>query len=251
MYDQKGENAGRVIKHFTERAESYDKGNWPLDNELLSAHTALIGNVNGKLVLDVACGTGIIGHALSKLGAQVIGIDISTSMLLRASERISALICGNMLDLPFGSGVFDLLVCRQGIHYIDPIPALTEMHRVLAKCGSLLISSIVPYGDEDYDWYKERIRIKKPEQVWIPTTNSLGELLKQVGFSIICIGHHQTTSRLSTTKDRTGHDSRVQDVFLRHHLSAQDKIKELYAMKFDNNDVEYKINWVILMAKAP
>ena len=42
----------------------------------------------GKLILDVGCGSGISGEVLTELGHFWVGLDISPSMLLVAKERL-------------------------------------------------------------------------------------------------------------------------------------------------------------------
>ncbi len=42
---------------------------------------ALVGDVEGEVVCDIACGQGVISRELARRGAQVIGIDISTELL--------------------------------------------------------------------------------------------------------------------------------------------------------------------------
>lgn len=49
-----------------------------------------IGPVAGQQILDVGCGTGILSLKLAQLGAQVIGVDLSGSMLQIAKERAEA-----------------------------------------------------------------------------------------------------------------------------------------------------------------
>ena len=49
------------------------------------------GDLNGKRVLDIGCGTGLLSVKLAKMGAEVTGIDISTDMLTVAEQRAYAL----------------------------------------------------------------------------------------------------------------------------------------------------------------
>ena len=44
-------------------------------------HLKLMGNLNGKKVLEIGCGGAQCGIAMAKQGAQVTGIDISKEQL--------------------------------------------------------------------------------------------------------------------------------------------------------------------------
>jgi len=65
----------------------------------------------GAWVLDLACGAGRHAAELERLGAQVVGFDLSPSMLRRARARVHGpLVRGDMRALPFRAGSFALAV---------------------------------------------------------------------------------------------------------------------------------------------
>jgi ubiquinone/menaquinone biosynthesis C-methylase UbiE len=103
----------------------------------------------GDRVLDVACGTGVVTRlAASKSGSEghVVGFDLNAGMLARArgSGETPATIDwreGSATEMPFADGSYDLVLCQHGLQFIpDKVAALSEMHRVLAPDGRLLIS---------------------------------------------------------------------------------------------------------------
>jgi SAM-dependent methyltransferase len=66
---------------------------------------------SGARILDLACGPGRHAAALERLGAQVVGFDLSRAMLRRARERThAALVRGDMRALPFRDRSFVLAV---------------------------------------------------------------------------------------------------------------------------------------------
>ena len=104
----------------------------------------------GESVIDVACGTGIVTrHVGAYVGrkGRVVGLDINQVMLDKA-RRISAAAGwdvewkhGDITRLPFPDGMFDAVLCQQGLQYFpDPHAALMEMRRVLASDGRMVIS---------------------------------------------------------------------------------------------------------------
>ena len=65
----------------------------------------------GALVLDLACGAGRHAAELERLGARVVGFDLSPSMLRRARVGVRGpLVRGDMRALPFQPGSFALAV---------------------------------------------------------------------------------------------------------------------------------------------
>lgn len=94
-----------------------------------------LGSPAGKRVLDLACGTGRHAAALTKQGAEVIGIDNSESMLSRAKEHTTSLgvspdlILGEMSEFQsLTSGQFNLIICLgNSLALLDSFTALEEV----------------------------------------------------------------------------------------------------------------------------
>jgi ubiquinone/menaquinone biosynthesis C-methylase UbiE len=101
-------------------------------------------------ILDVACGTGVVTRlAAARAGraGRVVGLDISAPMLavarsLQSSTSASVQwIEASALALPLQDGVFDVVLCQQGLQQFPDRPAaLREMRRVLVPEGRLVVS---------------------------------------------------------------------------------------------------------------
>jgi ubiquinone/menaquinone biosynthesis C-methylase UbiE len=96
-------------------------------------------------VLDVACGTGLaasrVNLASQKL-CSVTGIDINEGMLgVARRNREVTWHQGSAIELPFETGMFDVVLCQQGLQYFADRPAaIREMARVLAPGGRIAVS---------------------------------------------------------------------------------------------------------------
>ena len=112
-------------------------------------------------VLDVACGTGFVARQAARcVGAngRVVGIDLNVSMIEAArgaSDRDAASTIewrtGDASDLPFQNGVFDVVLCQQGLQFFpDRVRALREMHRVLRVGGRLAFTVWSAIADSPY-----------------------------------------------------------------------------------------------------
>jgi SAM-dependent methyltransferase len=98
----------------------------------------------GRRVLDAACGEGYGAALLQSAGAaSVVGIDVDAETVAHARERYGLDVrCGDVSELPFSDGEFDLVVSFETIeHVADPQRALSEFARVLAADGLVLIST--------------------------------------------------------------------------------------------------------------
>jgi SAM-dependent methyltransferase len=112
----------------------------------------LCGDVEGRRVLDAACGPGLYAEELVRRGAHVTGFDASRPMVELARERLGEATPVHQLQLgeplPFDDGSFDLVVCALAIHYLpDRTAALRELHRVLHGKGALVLSTQHPTQD--------------------------------------------------------------------------------------------------------
>jgi len=71
------------LARYDEFAEWYEQ--WIGDaTPLIAAHSDLLPAVTGERVLDIACGQGRMSRYLARLGADVVGVDISAAMLGKA-----------------------------------------------------------------------------------------------------------------------------------------------------------------------
>jgi SAM-dependent methyltransferase len=105
----------------------------------------------GQRVLDVACGTGVVSITAARLGARVIGLDLTPELLERAREnsRIAGVEIdwqeGDVEKIPFGDAAFDAVLSQYG-HIFAPRHevAIAEMLRVLKPGGTIAFSTWPP-----------------------------------------------------------------------------------------------------------
>ncbi|TFF68161.1 class I SAM-dependent methyltransferase [Candidatus Thorarchaeota archaeon] len=102
-----------------------------------------VGGVRGKRILDLACGTGRHGIALSGLGADVVGVDSSEEMVSRArqmAEEDDAAVEFMMADMAdikdTVSGLFDMVICLG--NSLALLPSQDTVQRVIADVHHLL-----------------------------------------------------------------------------------------------------------------
>lgn len=89
-------------------------------------------------ILDIGCGTGINLIPLSKLGAWVIGIDLSVEMVKIAKRKCPNcnVVVGDMENLPFDIASISLTYCMASLHHVPhPAKAIEEQIRVTTNHG--------------------------------------------------------------------------------------------------------------------
>jgi SAM-dependent methyltransferase len=128
----------------------------PLDRALLRsfAEEVLAGHGPAATVADIGCGPGHVTGFLSGCGLHAIGIDLSPMMVSRARDLHPELTfsTGTMTALDAPDGTWAGAVAFYSIIHLttdaDVNRALTEVHRVLAPGGRLLIAvHLGPEGD--------------------------------------------------------------------------------------------------------
>lgn len=103
----------------------------------------LCGDLRGKTVLDVGCGSGQWSVYLAQRGAKVYAIDISPEMVALANRRAELAGVGDSViartmsarDLEFPDGFFDCVHGQDIVHHLEPGDFGREVSRVLAVGG--------------------------------------------------------------------------------------------------------------------
>jgi len=125
-------------------ADEYDDkrfsgGGRLIDRREREAVLSGLGTVEGREILEVACGTGRFTVMLAERGADVVGLDISPAMMARGREKARRagvadnieFLRGDAARLPFPDDCFEAVVAMRFFHLADtPVTFLTELARV-------------------------------------------------------------------------------------------------------------------------
>jgi SAM-dependent methyltransferase len=112
------------------------------------------GDLRGRRVLDVGCGTGRLAALLAERElARVWGVDPTPAMLEQARARVPSgvgLREGRAEELPFRDGWFERATMWLVVHLVDRPLAFAEARRVLAPGGRL---AVVTFDASHFDRY--------------------------------------------------------------------------------------------------
>ena len=103
--------------------------------------------VEGKRVLDVACGVGYGSAHIAKFAAEVVGVDLDEEAITYARQRYGgppnfSFMRGDATKFDFAGASFDVVCSFETIEHIPGVEAyLREVRRVLAPGGTYLVST--------------------------------------------------------------------------------------------------------------
>lgn len=143
-----------ILRFYEDLATDYDsRFKNPRLNYMRSVEKKiLLESLKPGRILDIGCGTGEQSLFLAKMGYQVVGMDISKEMLLKANKNAKkGQLKGNLSfviacaeALPFREKSFEGLISIFGVfnHIPQVEQAFIETHRVL-KRGSSAVFTVV------------------------------------------------------------------------------------------------------------
>ncbi len=140
-----------VIEGYAKWASTYDQDPNPLITLEEKVTLECIGNVQGKHVLDLGCGTGRYCVLLAERGAKVMGIDPCSKMLKQAKQKVTPtcrfeLHHGTIDTINFPSEHFDLIVSALTLGHLPELePTFGDAIRVLKNDGQMVISDVHPF----------------------------------------------------------------------------------------------------------
>jgi ubiquinone/menaquinone biosynthesis C-methylase UbiE len=106
------------------------------------------GDLRGRRVLEIGCGTGSLAAALAeRAAARVWAVDAAPQMLDVARAKASRTVRFKLAraeELPFRDGWFERCVMTLVVHVLDRPRAFAELRRVLAAGGRLVFATFDP-----------------------------------------------------------------------------------------------------------
>ncbi|HEB92611.1 MAG TPA: bifunctional 2-polyprenyl-6-hydroxyphenol methylase/3-demethylubiquinol 3-O-methyltransferase UbiG [Gammaproteobacteria bacterium] len=126
----------------------------PLRLDYIERHA---GGLDGKQVLDVGCGGGILSESMASLGAQVTGIDMGEAPLSVA--RLHGLESGVKVDYQRSTaetfaeqhpGHFDTVTCMEMLEHVPDPASVIRACAALVKPGGVVFFSTINRNPKAY-----------------------------------------------------------------------------------------------------
>ncbi len=157
MEDSSTKSWDEIAEDWVKHADSNDYRNIFLIPKTLE----LLGNVEGKQLLELGCGEGGYARALALAGAQVTVVDGSPTLIEIAKKRalekgliITHLVRNANSLNGLEDGSFDMVLAAMSLMDIEDYRgSISEIHRVLKNEGELLMSITHPcFSSKDSGW---------------------------------------------------------------------------------------------------
>jgi SAM-dependent methyltransferase len=124
------EDRGRACS-FGADAERYDRSRPTYPAELISFLLA----DRPRQVLDVGCGTGIAARLFAAHGCEVLGVEPDPRMAEVARRHGICVEDGRLEDWDPRARTFDLVICAQAWHWVDPVVGARAVATALRPGG--------------------------------------------------------------------------------------------------------------------
>ena len=240
-----------VAEQFKKRATTYSgSANWISDPALIQAHLKACGRTPPGHVLEICCGTGMVGRNFQSAGWSVSGIDLTQKMAEEAN-RYFPCICASAENIPYLDNSFDVVVLRQAYFLLDDgQKVLAQARRVLKNDGVFVFSQTVPYSAEDSDWLEKVHRTKQAQLKAFFTEETLARELDRGGF------HAAGTLRLSVRENITrwmnaapelSEEKRAEVCSL--IFRAPESYRRLHQVEMLDGELFENWNWVVFTAR--
>jgi ubiquinone/menaquinone biosynthesis C-methylase UbiE len=239
---------------YGKRARNYDELR-PADENWWELFALLVaeGDLRGRRVLEVGCGTGRFAVALAERElARVWAVDPSPEMLAVAQARAVKGVRFKRADaerLPFKDGWFERAAMMLVVHVLDRPRAFAELHRVLAADGRLVFMTADPAHVRGYWLNRYFPSMLEADLARFAPAEILAAELRGAGFAAV------HTRRLSQRR-RIDRETALERIRGRHistfDLIPEEEVEAGLRQAVDElpDEVEYGLEWLVVVASC-
>jgi ubiquinone/menaquinone biosynthesis C-methylase UbiE len=204
------------------------------------------GELVGRRLLDVGCGTGRVAAALQERGCRVWGIDPSPEMVAAAKRRGVNAKVARAEQLPFKEGWFERAVLWLTVHLIDRPRTFAELRRVLAPKGRVVVATFDPTHFDRF-WLNEIFpSLERIDRERFPTEDDLRQELLASGFEprITRLGQRAAITREAALERIRGrYISTLELLTEEEYRSGMERAERELP-----NEIAYALEWLVVIA---
>jgi ubiquinone/menaquinone biosynthesis C-methylase UbiE len=210
-------------------------------------------------VLDVGCGPGIVVEALAREAREVVAFDLTPEMIAAARKRCEQARLGNVRytvgradALPFESGSFDVVVSRLLLHHLaDPLPALSEMVRVLRAHGRLVLADVTCSEDaREAELHNALEVLRDPTHVQMRPVSELRRALESLHLTITAEERWDQHREFREWLSITNAPERVAPLRAVMGALAEAGVQAGIGLRREGGSLVFTHRWVLLTSKG-
>jgi len=206
------------------------------------------GDLEGRRVLEVGCGTGQLAAALAgRAKAAVWAVDPEPAMVELARTRVPTARVAQAEALPFEDAMFERLVLRLVVHLLDRKRALPELRRVLAGDGRVVIATFDPSHFDGF-WLAPLFpTLEAIDRTRFPEPGGLAAELEAAGFAstrIVRVSQQHELERAHALERIRGRHISTFDLLEEDELEAGTARAERELAE----RVEVRLEWALVVA---
>jgi DNA gyrase subunit B len=241
-------------KQFGLRSKNWHQSAaWIANEELLARHAAMYDLPQGARLLDVCCGSGVVGHAFGERVAEKTGLDITPEMVELARRRLDKVVQGTVYDIPFPEASFDIVCTREVLHLLpNPGKPVSEIFRVLKPGGQFVVGQILPYSELDGPWMYRVFKKKQPLIFNMFQEEDFRKMLLEAGFADLRMTEHTLWESIDVwidTHETTSlHRHEIRDLF--YHAPAEARAVHPFEI-LPSGEIRDLWRWCIFSVRKP
>ena len=241
-------------KQFGIRSKNWHQSAvWIANDDLLAEHVKHLKADHFPKMLDVCCGSGVVGASFKSRVGTMFGLDITPEMIALARTRLHHLSQGTVYELPFKDNAFDLVVNREVLHLLpNPERPVAEIFRVLKPGGQFIVGQILPFGPEDAAWMYRVFKKKQPLIFNMFQEDDFRELLLSAGFVDLAMSEYNLWESIDVwidTHETTNlHRHEIRELF----YNAPKEVREVHPFEIlPSGEIRDLWRWCVFSVRKP
>jgi anaerobic magnesium-protoporphyrin IX monomethyl ester cyclase len=238
--------------HFRDRSEKYNQSsNWVNDQKLLGDMFRSANISGNEVVLDIATGTGMVAKQFSGKVKKLIGLDISMEMADQAKPYLDELIIASAENIPLPESSIDVIVCRQGLQFVDLELAIPEFMRVLKPGGRVVFSHLNAYGHYDRaDAFKIQ-ELRNPARVNFFIPADLESVLEFYGMKVRSVAQYRSRESVNQWIHHGASTKKEREQIKKVYRESTAEFKKLHELEFSGDDIFDTMLFLTIAAAKP
>jgi len=216
-----------------------------------------IGPKAGGVMLDLACGPGMLLARLAPAMRLSIGADVTPKMIqmaratCAASPATTQFIESLAECLPFATAAIDCVVTRLSIHhFLDPLVVLREVKRVLKSDGLLVIGDLTSSEEPtERRLHNALEQLRDPSHVRMLPESELLQIVNAAGFRVNAIGHWLQQRQFEEWAAIVENARSLQSLKVAMRTIAEAGVTAGIDLRVSADSVEFVHHWVFIAAQ--